>query len=106
MVKTYNDLQEKYGNEWISKQQVLNSTNVPKSPQMIKKYKTLKSYNLPQDMWNIILSQLDIAELENVCFTNKITSQLCNTEAFWKNKFFVDKVPYILYIRQTVRLNG
>lgn len=58
--QTYNNLQKKYGEGWISKQPRHMTTKIPKSPQIIKKYKTLKSYNLPSDMWHIILLDLDI----------------------------------------------
>lgn len=51
--------------------------------------------SLSQDSILDIMYKFDIDDLVNICSTNPMYNQLCDSNVFWINKFNHDKLPFI-----------
>src|SRR6516164_3976724 len=49
-------------------------------------------YNLPDDVTYQILLNLDLKSVDQLCITSQSFYKLCQDDAFWKEKYKVDKL--------------
>lgn len=71
------------------------------SDRLIKPKLTNKQENyinqIPKEIMDKILMDNDMSAIVNFCNTNKITKEKCDTDVnFWKQKFYTDRVPYMV----------
>ena len=71
---------------------------------IIQFYK-LHNFNIDEQQWYNILLQSNADDLSNICYTNKMTKQICDNKQFWVDKgLSLDKINISSKISDRIKL--